>query len=137
MAHGPKNKGPKAPGIFGMSAVYGTEKGLSVGQISIFVATIYAGGLFLQYPIGLASDWMDRYIWGGLARLVGGIGKAFSFLAAAFDEQGVNPISSLGAGLTKDLGQQISRWHSGKIQAYLGVIAAVFLFLLLILVRLP
>ncbi len=60
--------------------------------------------------------------------------------AAAFDEQGVNPISSLGAGLTKDLGKQISRWHSGKIQAYLGVIAAVFLFLLLILVwllRLP
>jgi MFS family permease len=47
-------------GIFGMSAVYGTEKGLSVGQISIFVATIYAGGLFLQYPIGLASDRMDR-----------------------------------------------------------------------------
>ncbi len=47
-------------GIFGMSAVYGTEKGLSVSQISIFVATIYAGGLVLQYPIGLASDRMDR-----------------------------------------------------------------------------
>ena len=84
-----------------------------------------------------ASDWMDRYIWGGLARLVGGIGKAFAWLAAAFDEQGVNPIASLGADLTKDLGQQVSRWHSGKIQAYLGIIAAAVLFLLLILVWLP
>ncbi len=47
-------------GIFGMSSVFGTEKGLSVGQISIFVATIYLGGLLLQFPLGWASDRMDR-----------------------------------------------------------------------------
>ena len=46
--------------LFGMSAVWGTKAGLSVKEISAFVAAIYTGGLFLQYPIGWASDRMDR-----------------------------------------------------------------------------
>ena len=45
---------------FGMSAVFGTLAGLSVKQISLFVAVIYSGGLLLQYPIGWVSDRMDR-----------------------------------------------------------------------------
>ena len=47
-------------GMWGMGAVYGTEAGLSVREISIFVATIYVGGMFAQYPIGWLSDRMDR-----------------------------------------------------------------------------
>ena len=43
-----------------MSAVFGTEKGLSVAQISAFVAAIYFGGLVFQFPIGWVSDRMDR-----------------------------------------------------------------------------
>jgi MFS family permease len=46
--------------IFGMAAVFGTEKGLTVAEISAFVAAIYAGGLIFQYPIGWISDRMDR-----------------------------------------------------------------------------
>ncbi|WP_339950925.1 MFS transporter [uncultured Albimonas sp.] len=46
--------------IFGMSSVYGTAKGLSVAQISIFVALIYVGGLISQFPVGWLSDRMDR-----------------------------------------------------------------------------
>jgi len=68
-------------GIFGMSAVYGTEKGLSVGQISVFVATIYAGGLFLQYPIGLASDRVDRR---KLILGVAAVGAVVTLAGAAF-----------------------------------------------------
>ena len=45
---------------FGMAAVWGSEAGLSVREISVFVAAIYVGGLVLQYPIGWASDRMDR-----------------------------------------------------------------------------
>jgi MFS family permease len=45
---------------FGMSAVWGSEVGLSVRNISIFIGSIYVGGLVLQYPIGWASDRMDR-----------------------------------------------------------------------------
>lgn len=46
--------------LFGMASVWGTQAGLSVTQISAFVAAIYLGGLVLQYPIGRASDRMDR-----------------------------------------------------------------------------
>lgn len=46
--------------LFGMASVYGGEAGLSVEQISIFVASIYVGGLLLQFPIGYGSDRMDR-----------------------------------------------------------------------------
>ena len=47
-------------GTFGMGAVFGMEKGLSVAQVSAFVATIYTGGLLAQYPIGWISDRVDR-----------------------------------------------------------------------------
>lgn len=56
---------------FGMAAVFGTQAGLSVGQISAFVSVIYVGGLVLQYPIGWLSDRMDRRV---LILIVTGIG---------------------------------------------------------------
>ena len=45
---------------FGMSAVYGTQAGLSVAQISTFVAMFFVGAVVTQYPIGWLSDRMDR-----------------------------------------------------------------------------
>ncbi|WP_421704047.1 MFS transporter [Aliiroseovarius sp.] len=62
---------------FGMAAVFGTEAGLSVGQISIFVSSIYIGGVVLQYPIGWMSDRMDRRF---LILIVTGIGAAAATL---------------------------------------------------------
>jgi MFS family permease len=49
-------------GIFSMSAVFGTEKGLTVNQIALFVAATYTGGLVFQFPIGWLSDRMDRRV---------------------------------------------------------------------------
>ncbi|MFN4192981.1 MAG: MFS transporter [Tabrizicola sp.] len=46
--------------MFGMASVWGAQQGLTVGQISVFVGAIYVGGLVLQYPVGWASDRMDR-----------------------------------------------------------------------------
>jgi len=46
--------------LFGMAAVWGGLVGLSVLEISIFVAAIYLGGLVFQYPIGWLSDRTDR-----------------------------------------------------------------------------
>jgi len=45
---------------FGMASVWGSEVGLSVKNLSIFVGSIYVGGLVLQYPIGWLSDRIDR-----------------------------------------------------------------------------
>ena len=46
--------------LFGMTAVWGTEAGLSILQITVFTGAIYLGGLVFQYPIGWLSDRMDR-----------------------------------------------------------------------------
>jgi len=46
--------------MFGMASVWGAQVGLSVREISIFVGSLYVGGLVLQYPIGWASDRLDR-----------------------------------------------------------------------------
>jgi MFS family permease len=46
--------------MFGMAAVWGSMIGLSVTQITIFIAAMYLGGLIFQYPIGWASDRIDR-----------------------------------------------------------------------------
>ncbi|TQM91724.1 MFS transporter [Roseinatronobacter monicus] len=46
--------------MLAMTAVWGSEAGLSILEISIFTGAIYVGGLFFQYPIGWLSDRMDR-----------------------------------------------------------------------------
>ena len=46
--------------LFGMSSIFGAQIGLSVQEISIFVGSIYVGGMLWQYPIGWFSDRMDR-----------------------------------------------------------------------------
>lgn len=62
---------------FGMTAVYGTLAGFTVGQISLLVAATYLGGLILQFPIGWASDHMDRRV------LIGGCAGAAALGALA------------------------------------------------------
>ena len=47
-------------GQYGMGAVYATEAGMSLGQISLFVSAIFIGAIVFQYPIGWLSDRMDR-----------------------------------------------------------------------------
>ncbi|MFN3662313.1 MFS transporter [Yoonia sp.] len=69
---------------FGMSAVYGSRVGLSVGEISFFISAIYISALVLQYPIGWLSDRMDRrrlIIW---IALLGGLGSLIAFLIPGY-----------------------------------------------------
>ena len=65
---------------FGMSAVYGSQIGLSVGQISLFVSVIYVSALFAQYPIGWLSDRMDRRILILWISFVGSAGAMVAFI---------------------------------------------------------
>lgn len=46
--------------MMGMASVWGTETGLSLQQISIFIGAMYLGGLIFQYPLGWLSDRMER-----------------------------------------------------------------------------
>ncbi len=90
---------------FGMAAVYAAEAGLSLAQISLFIASFYIGALVLQYPIGWMSDRMDRRLLifagaaiGAIAALIATMfGGSFGvLLAAAFAIGGsANPLYSL------------------------------------------
>ncbi len=64
---------------FGMAAVYATQVGLTIGQISIFVSSIYIGALVLQFPIGYFSDRMDRRLLIIAASLLGGGAAAAAY----------------------------------------------------------
>ena len=65
---------------FGMASVYGAEAGLTVAQISIFVATFFVGSVVLQYPIGWVSDRMDRRLLIVITSIIGGIGSVIGML---------------------------------------------------------
>jgi NADH-quinone oxidoreductase subunit L len=79
-----------------------------------------------------ASDWMDRFIWDGLVRAVGGAGQFFGILSAGFDERGINAGADESAAGTRGLGRFISARHSGQIQTYMGVVAVGALTLLIL-----
>lgn len=65
---------------FGMASVWGSEVGLSVRNLSLFVASAYLGGLVTQYPMGWISDRLDRR---KLIMWLAAIGGAVSFVPMA------------------------------------------------------
>jgi NADH-quinone oxidoreductase subunit L len=79
-----------------------------------------------------ASDWMDRSIWDGLVRGVGGAGQFFGVLSTNFDERGINAGVDESVTGTRGLGRFMSAWHSGQVQTYMGVVALGMLALLLL-----
>lgn len=97
---------------FGMSAVYGSEAGMSVGEISVFVSSIFAGAVVMQFPIGWISDRMDRrrliMVIALIGAMAGGLGFASSgnftmLLVAAFFMGGMaNPLYALLIAYTND-----------------------------------
>ncbi len=98
--------------LFGMASVWGSEVGLSVRNISIFIASIYVGGLVLQYPVGWASDRWDRremILWMSLAGAVAtGGGLIFTWNMAVLSVLGfwaggiANPLYSLLVAYVND-----------------------------------
>jgi MFS family permease len=97
---------------FGMVSVWGTEAGLSVKNLSIFVAAIYFGGLVFQYPIGWISDRIDRRplilslsVMGALATILAALfsGSFAVLLVMGMVMGGMsNPLYSLLVAYTND-----------------------------------
>jgi proton-translocating NADH-quinone oxidoreductase chain L len=78
------------------------------------------------------SDWLDRYFWDGLVRLLAGIGQAIGVLSKGFDDHGINAGVDETTSGTRGFGRLIAAAHSGQIQTYLGAIAIGMLLLLLL-----
>ncbi|MDA7826891.1 MFS transporter [Rhodobacteraceae bacterium] len=97
---------------FGMSAIFGSKIGLSLGQISIFVSFFYIGAMLLQIPIGWLSDHMDRRRLIMICAFIGAIGcvlpwtfagNFYMLLVAALLIGGMsNPLYSLLIAHTND-----------------------------------
>ena len=96
----------------GMGAVFGAQIGLPPAQIALFVAMLFAGALFLQYPIGWLSDRMDRRklifgasVIGFLSCALGWVsgGGTWLLMTAAFFAGGVTaPLYALLLAYTND-----------------------------------
>jgi MFS family permease len=96
----------------GMGAVFGTQIGMPVAQISLFVAMLFAGALVFQYPIGWLSDRVDRrkLIFGAAclgagACVLGWVtdGGLWPLMAAAFLAGGMTtPLYALFLAYTND-----------------------------------
>ncbi|MGH1450875.1 MAG: MFS transporter [Pseudomonadaceae bacterium] len=96
----------------GMGAVFGSQIGLTAGQIALFVAMLFAGALAMQYPIGWLSDKMDRRrlifgasCVGAAACVLGWIagGGLWSLMVVAFFAGGVTtPLYALFLAHTND-----------------------------------
>jgi MFS family permease len=99
-------------GQFTMSAVYGGEVGLTVAQISAFIAAVYMGGLVFQFPLGWLSDRMDRrklILWSAVGSAAfAAVGMAFVddprvLIVLGFLFGGLsNPLYSLAVAYTND-----------------------------------
>lgn len=97
---------------YGMAAVYGSQAGLTLPEISVFVAAFYVGATMLQFPLGWLSDNMDRRVLIALTAMAGGIGGLIGIflggnfpllLVAAFLIGGTsNPLYSLLIAYTND-----------------------------------
>jgi NADH-quinone oxidoreductase subunit L len=85
----------------------------------------------LSKTAALISRWMDRFVWDGLVRAVGGIGRLFGGLSAGVDERGINVGVDESATGARGLGRLMSKFHSGQVQLYLGAVAVAVLALLL------
>ncbi|MCZ0811788.1 MAG: MFS transporter [Pseudomonadota bacterium] len=121
---------------FGMASVYGAAAGLSVAQITGFVAAIFAGSMVWQFPVGWLSDRMDRRLLilgmgaiGAVSTVIGlfaGI-QFETLLVLAFIMGGVaNPLYALFIAYTNDTleVEDMAAASGGLIFAYgVGAIA--------------
>src|SRR5260370_38388780 len=75
---------------------------------------------------------MDRHVWDGLVRAIGGLGQIFGTLSYNFDERGINAGVDEATTGTRGLGRLMSCWHSGQIQTYLRAVGVSVLVLLVL-----
>ncbi len=80
----------------------------------------------------IVADLADRFLWDGLVRIVGVLGRLVGILSAAFDEHGINATADRSAASTRGIGRLLAARHTGQVQTYMGAIGIGMLALLLL-----
>jgi NADH-quinone oxidoreductase subunit L len=106
---------------------------LQVLSHKFWIDELYAHSV-IAFSRGTAhiSDWIDRNVWDALVRGVGHFGQLLGIATTGVDERGINAGVDEGMTGARLSGRFMSSWHSGQIQAYLGVIALGMVALLLL-----
>ena len=81
-----------------------------------------------------ASDFLDRWIWGGMVLLVTWTTLGLSRLYRFTDDFVVNLGFDAGCETLREGGGEMSKWHSGRVQTYLRVIGVALVVLVLFLI---
>jgi NADH-quinone oxidoreductase subunit L len=79
------------------------------------------------------ASWMDRFVWDGGVRAVGGAARWLAALTMKADQSGINNSVDQGCDAAQRLGRRVGGWQSGQIQTYLravglGMLALLFLY---------
>jgi len=78
------------------------------------------------------SSWLDRFVWDGIVRAIGGGARFAAAFASNMDEGGINLSVDQGCEATQQLGRSLGRRHSGQIQTYLRAVGLGMLALLIL-----
>jgi NADH-quinone oxidoreductase subunit L len=81
-----------------------------------------------------ACDFFDRWIWGGMVLLVTWVTLGLSRLYRFTDEFVVDLGFDTSCETLREGGDEISKWHSGRVQTYLRVIGVALVVLVLFLI---
>jgi NADH:ubiquinone oxidoreductase subunit 5 (subunit L)/multisubunit Na+/H+ antiporter MnhA subunit len=79
-------------------------------------------------------DFLDRWIWGGAVLLVSYVMLGLSWLYRFTDEFVVDLGFDTGCETLREGGDELSSWHSGRVQTYLRVIGVALVVLVLFLI---
>ncbi len=85
----------------------------------LYETTVQAGA----HLLARLADWMDRNFWDGLVTLAAGVGRWLGITTRALDERGINVGVEGAAAGARGIGRLMAGAHSGRIQAYLAVVA--------------
>ncbi len=122
--------------MFGMASVWGAMSSLTVQQIAAFGASLYVGGLLLQYPIGWLSDRTDRRVlvlWLSIAATVVMAIAAFvplpftlHIVVALLLGGAINPLYSLLIAHTNDYLTKVEMPGASAGLIFLNGLGAIF-----------
>jgi NADH-quinone oxidoreductase subunit L len=79
-----------------------------------------------------AAWWLDRFVWDGGVRAIGGAARCMAAFTSNLDEGGINHCVDQGCEAAQEFGREVGGWESGQIRTYLRALGLGMLALLIL-----